>query len=151
MRLEQLTAAARSTNANKKVDVLNAVSVMRKFLIGQRILVVEDNGLVAADTSAILEDAGAEVIAAPRIREAVDVAARADLSAAVVDIDIAGAECTPVCEILDRRRVPFVFYTGQYHHHVMDRWPHAPILLKPALADDLLDCVERALQRLQHA
>ena len=124
---------------------------MRKTLIGQKILVVEDNGLVAADTTAILEDAGAEAIAAPRIREAVDVAARADLSAAVVDIDIAGAECTPVCEILDRRRVPFVFYTGQYHSLVMDRWPHAPVLLKPALADELLDCVERALQRLQHA
>ena len=58
---------------------------MRKFLVGQKILVVEDNGLVAADTTAILEDAGADVIAAPRIREAVDVAARADISAAVLE------------------------------------------------------------------
>ena len=28
-------------------------------------LLVEDNGLIAADTTAILEDAGAEVFAAP--------------------------------------------------------------------------------------
>ncbi len=124
---------------------------MRKSLIGQRILVVEDNGLVAADTTAILEDAGAEVFAAARVREAVDVAARADISVAVLDIDLAGAECTPVCDILARRRVPFVFYTGQYHSHVMDRWPHALVVLKPALADDLLDCVDRAIQGLQPA
>ena len=119
--------------------------------MGQRILVVEDNGLIAANTTAILEDAGAEVFAAARVREAVDVADRADISAAVLDIDLAGAECTPVCDILDRRRVPFVFYTGQYHSHVMDRWPLAPVVSKPALPKDLLDCVDRAIQGLQPA
>jgi DNA-binding response OmpR family regulator len=129
----------------------NAVSVVRKFLIGQKILVAEDNGLVAADTIAILEDAGAEVFAAARVREAVDIAARANISAAVLDIDLAGAECTPVCEILERRQVPFVFYTGQYDSHVMDRWSHAHVVLKPALSDDLLNCVDRAIKGLQPA
>jgi DNA-binding response OmpR family regulator len=124
---------------------------MRKLLAGHKILIVEDAGFVAADLTEILMGAGAEVIAALRLREAQEVAARADFSAAVLDINLAGAECTGVCEILDERRIPFMFYTGYYHSHVMDRWPQAPVVLKPALAADLLECVARVVRQVEHA
>jgi CheY-like chemotaxis protein len=121
-------------------------------LIGQRILIVEDDGFVAADAIATLQNAGADVIAAPRVTEAINVATCADLSAAVIDINLGGgAECTPVCKILDQRKVPFAFCTGYQHSHVMDRWPQAPVLHKPVTPDDLLDCVAGLARPLQPA
>lgn len=120
-------------------------------LTGQRILIVEDDGFVAADATAALENASADVIAAPRIREAIDVATHVDLAAALLDINLNGAECTPVCKILDRRKVPFAFCTGYHHSHVMDRWPQAPVLHKPVTPEDLFDCVAGLAQPLQPA
>ncbi len=85
-------------------------------LAGKRILVVEDQYLLAADLKRSLEKFGATVIgpaatverALALIRDAVP-----PLDAAILDINLEfGGTAYPVAEVLRAQNVPFVFATG---------------------------------------
>lgn len=81
---------------------------------GRRILIVEDQYLLADDMRADFERAGAEVIGpVGRIRDALDLL-EGDilLDGAVLDIDLAGEKVYAVADVLRARRVPFIFATG---------------------------------------
>ena len=83
-------------------------------MAGARVLVVEDEYLVARDIQRALERAGAEVIGpVARLNEALGLlAGRRDLTAAVLDVKLADGMVFPVADALRRRGVPFVFATG---------------------------------------
>jgi CheY-like chemotaxis protein len=87
---------------------------MTKELAGWRILVAEDEYLVALDVTRFLEAAGARVVGpAPRVAQAMALAERHDLfDAAVLDINLAGETVYPVAARLMMRRIPVVFVTG---------------------------------------
>lgn len=118
-------------------------------LQGWRILIVEDEPLVAMTFEDTLLDAGAEIIGlAGSVEQALLLieAAVADggLSAAVPDIDLQGAAVSPIADHLAARGVPFVC-TMDYGEDC-DRGPHAaaPILAKPFGPDTLVDAAGRA-------
>lgn len=82
-------------------------------LKGLRILVVEDNFLVAEMTREILEDCGCEIVGpVARLGDALQVAASAPLDGALLDVNLAGEFCFPVATLLQERGVPFMFTTG---------------------------------------
>jgi DNA-binding response OmpR family regulator len=115
---------------------------MTSGLDGVRILVVEDEYLVASLIQGFLEMAGCVVLGPiPRLAEAVE-AARADsCDAAVLDVNLGGTRVFPVAEILSRRRIPFAFVTGYgtaslpYEHH------SRPTIRKPFRKEELLTVV----------
>jgi two-component system, chemotaxis family, sensor kinase Cph1 len=76
-------------------------------LQGRRVLVVEDEFLVAMLIQEMLETAGC-LVSSPisRLAEALDAAGREDCDAAVLDVNLAGDRIYPVAEILSRRNVP---------------------------------------------
>src|SRR5271165_695797 len=82
-------------------------------LQGRRVLVVEDEFLIAVLIQEMLESVGC-LVSGPisRLAEALDAAGREDCYAAVLDVNLAGDRIYPVAEILSRRNVPFVFVTG---------------------------------------
>src|SRR2546421_9257076 len=83
-------------------------------LQGCRVLVVEDEFIIALEIQSDLEDAGATVVGpAFTLRLAMDLAAHADVSAATLDLRLGRDSVRPVARILADRGIPFVFYTGQ--------------------------------------
>ena len=79
----------------------------------RRILVVEDEFLVATDISGMLEDMGYQVVGpAPTVAIAIDLIAREKLDAALLDANLGGTSSAPIAVELTRRQVPFVVVTG---------------------------------------
>ena len=83
-------------------------------LNGRKILVVEDEYLVADDLAALLRDARAEVIGpAATLPKAVRLAADTELiDAAVLDINLGGIDVFPLVDELGGRGIPMLFLTG---------------------------------------
>lgn len=104
-------------------------------LTGKRILLVEDQVLVALDLQMTLEEAGALVVG-PCLR--LDQAMRATgseapLDGAVLDVDIASRLVFPVADRLLARGVPFIFHTGRSDlSRLRARYGETVILLKPS-------------------
>ncbi|WP_432256500.1 PAS domain-containing protein [Limimaricola sp. AA108-03] len=82
-------------------------------LRGRKVLVVEDEHLVAQEVADILRSAGC-AIAGPvgTLPGALQLAASEDLDAAVLDINLDGDLVWPVARALQARRIPFIFASG---------------------------------------
>jgi DNA-binding response OmpR family regulator len=103
-------------------------------LVGCRILVVEDDPLIAAVLADILQDTGAEVVGpAATLDEAESLARANGISVALLDIRLAESEVWPAAQILAENGVPIVFCTGHYDAQTLPpEWLGRPILTKPA-------------------
>lgn len=101
-----------------------------------RILVVEDEYLLAHDLSTALRDAGAEV-AGPfgTLGDAI-AGAEADtrLDGAVLDVNLRGEMVFPLADALTARKVPFLFATGYDRWAIPDRFSEVLRLEKPLKA-----------------
>jgi CheY-like chemotaxis protein len=83
---------------------------------GRRILVVEDEALVAMMLEDMLAELGCEVVGpAMRLEEGLALARMNGLDAAVLDINLAGERSYPIADLLDARGVPITFVTGYGH------------------------------------
>jgi PAS domain S-box-containing protein len=99
---------------------------------GQRVLLVEDEALVAMMIQECLTECGHSVLGPiGRASDALDAAKEGDFDAAILDINLGDGMAYPVAEILSARGVPFVFLTGYEAETVDDRFSHVPILQKP--------------------
>lgn len=104
-------------------------------LHGFRILVVEDEYLLADDLSDILTGAGALVIGpCATVADAVAHAGTADFDAAILDVNLRGEMVFPVADALTERRIPFIFATGYDQWSLPDRFADAVRLEKPLKA-----------------
>lgn len=110
----------------------------RLNLAGILVLIVEDEPLIALDLHAALSAAGAGIIAATETAEALRLIRRNDVSAAVLDISLGDRDCTEVCQALLHHRVPFLFHTGHANAAMLQAWPHAPVLIKPARTSEIV-------------
>ena len=107
---------------------------------GRRVLVVEDEFLVALTTIDFLERLGCEVVGpAASLPVALELARSETLDAAVLDMNIAGAMIWPVARALRRRRVPFVFLSAYCDLEVVSGpFAATPCLEKPLEQSRLL-------------
>ena len=113
------------------------------LLRGKRILVVEDEAIVAMLIEDELLEAGAEVVGpAGSVGDALQLieAAAADggLSAAVLDINLDGEAVRPVADTLAALGVPFLFATGYGEHCDTGGHEGAQVLHKPFDRHELL-------------
>src|SRR3712207_4631056 len=84
------------------------------MLSGERILVAEDECVIALDLTDALECAGAAVIGpAATVSETLRLAMAETLDRALLDFNLADGEVTPVLELLAAKGVPVVVYTGR--------------------------------------
>lgn len=82
-------------------------------LAGSRVLVVEDEFLIAAVLCDMLEDNAAVVVGpAATVAEAMRLLQEHPVDAALLDMNLNGQWSDPVAEELQQRRIPFVFTTG---------------------------------------
>ena len=112
---------------------------MTAVLEGIRVLVVEDEFLVATLIEDMLLAAGCVVAGPiPRLSEALDAADRGTFDAAVLDVNLGGDRVYPVADALSRRNVPFVFVTGYGASVLPGEYAECPRLCKPFKMADLL-------------
>jgi PAS domain S-box-containing protein len=97
-----------------------------------RVLLVEDEALVAMMIQETLAEFGFQVIGpVSSASEALAAARDSQFDAAVLDINLGDGMVYTVAEILSKRGVPFVFVTGYDADSVDSRFAGVPILQKP--------------------
>lgn len=82
-------------------------------LAGLRVLVVEDEPIVAMCLEDILEALGCTTIGpASRLSEGLALAGNEPIDAAILDINLSGERSTAIAETLRTRGIPFAFASG---------------------------------------
>ncbi|HET7308243.1 MAG TPA: response regulator [Gammaproteobacteria bacterium] len=113
-------------------------------LSGLRILVVEDEMMLAMLIGDWLAMLDCKAVKAARLEQAVALADSEDLDGALLDVNLGGKRCYPVAEALDRREIPFIFMTGYNDDMLRDDFRGRPVVQKPFLLED----VERLMTEL---
>jgi CheY-like chemotaxis protein len=115
-----------------------------------RILVVEDESLVAMLVEDMLTSMGHDVAAVvSRMGEALQVAKVGSFDFAIVDVNLDGTPSYPVAELLTSRGIPFVFATGYGLQGRGSKYADVPTLSKPFLSEDLAKLVSEVGGRRQ--
>lgn len=108
----------------------------------RRVLVIEDEMMVAMGLEMALADAGYEVIGPfGRLDQALDAARNGHMDMALLDVNVRGEEVFPVAEVLSARGIPFAFLTGYGPESLPVGLAHQRILSKPFRADTLVATV----------
>jgi len=115
------------------------------MLSGRRVLIIEDEPVIAMLLETMLEDLGASVAGFARTLDNALAADAARCDAAVLDIDLRGRKSYPAAERLSRAGVPIVFVTGFTRERPPKALGHAPLLLKPYAIHELAGALHRAL------
>ena len=122
-------------------------------MTARKILVVEDEGLIAADISARLEALGHTVTGtASTVAEAVEQAAGADLVLMDIRIDGPGDGIEAATIIRERYRLPVVFLTAHTDHPSLERAKLAGpygYIVKPVAPAGLQTTIEMAIYKHQ--
>jgi DNA-binding response OmpR family regulator len=120
-------------------------------LSGRRVLVVEDEYIIAMELDRWLQEAGIEVIGpVPRVEQALDLIEDEDgLDAAVLDINLGPGETVYlVAERLIALGVPILFASGDVRVRNDPAYSERPRLEKPIIAPELLRAVEGLVARM---
>lgn len=117
-------------------------------LSGQRILIVEDETLLALDLEEILKGWGAEVLGpVPSVEKALQVLSDERPDAATLDMNLRGDSSHPVAAALVSRDIPFVFVSG---YSEADSRVHAireaRVVKKPYREADLFEALVAVLR-----
>ena len=114
-------------------------------MAARRILIVEDESMIAMMLEDFLKELGWEVVGwAGGTEQALAMARDADLDAVLLDVNLGGHDTFAVADILRERHIPFVFATGYSKDGVADRFRGVPTLTKPFHCNEL----DRALHRM---
>ena len=124
-----------------------------RFGTAPRILVLEDNFLLAGQVCDFLRDNGLEPVGpSPRVADAARVLKDQRIDGAVLDINLGGQSCFPMCSHLRRWNVPFLFLTGSDTSKIPKAFRDVPLLAKPFVPEELRSTLDtllakRALER----
>jgi CheY-like chemotaxis protein len=118
------------------------------LLNGVRVLVLEDEFLIAMDVEQICRDAGAPDVILARTLEEANAAEPAAFDAAILDLMIGGSSTSGFAGLLAERGVPFVFASGYSElADVHARFPGVTVVPKPYSGDDLIAALAEACGR----
>jgi CheY-like chemotaxis protein len=115
-------------------------------LAGSRILLVEDEAIIAFALEDILEELGCTVVGpAMHLDEALALARCEAFDAAILDVNLNDARSYPVAAEIERRGMPFVFASG-YDPGSLE-WSGRPVelLSKPYRKDQVEAALSKAL------
>ncbi|MCT8990578.1 response regulator [Chelativorans sp. SCAU2101] len=126
------------------------MTVFSGKLSGIRVLVVEDEALVAMDLEMILEDLGCAVVGPVMRLDRAEALVKADVEAdaAILDVNVGGLQVFPLAALLAERGVPIVFATGYDSSGMPAEWNGRPTLQKPYTVEDV---ARRLLQAIAGA
>lgn len=115
-------------------------------LEGLRVLLVEDDGLVAMSVEGMLSDLGCTVAAqASSLPEAMERAAAGGFEVALLDVSLNGKQVFPVAEFLSDQGVPFAFASGYGRAGLPEAFRTRPVVPKPFQLEELSAALTAAL------
>ena len=112
-----------------------------------RVLVVEDDALMAIDLADQLEEAGFDILGpAMNVTEALEILSAIDCDTAVLDINLGQETSEEVARQLTLRGVPFIALSGYSNDQYPAAFKDAPSLVKPVR----IELLKAELRRIQN-
>jgi CheY-like chemotaxis protein len=110
---------------------------------GRRVIIIEDEPLVAMDLESILMAAGCEVVgSAGTFEKATQLIANTDCDAALIDVNLAGHPVNELAAALTQKNIPFAFATGYGREGLPREFRETAILKKPFTQNQVLALME---------
>jgi CheY-like chemotaxis protein len=118
---------------------------------GRRVLVVEDDALVALDVASTLEAAGFEVIGpAASVAKAIELIERVGCDGAVLDVNLGSETAVPIALRLLQLNTPFIALSGYSRDQLPDVFDQAPHMQKPHSGSGLVSALRTAMSVAVH-
>lgn len=112
-----------------------------------RILVAEDEPIVAIFLEDLLLEMGFQVVVTMNLAEAARAASHEALDAAILDINLNGQQSYPVAVLLAGRGIPFAFASGYGPEGREPGFAQVPVLQKPYREAQVGEMVHGLLNR----
>jgi CheY-like chemotaxis protein len=113
-------------------------------MAARRILVVEDEFLIALDIAGVLEQAGHAVIGpVSRVNEALQAIDSEPVHGALLDAHLAGEPVGRIADALKARHIPFAFVSGYGREQLPQAHRDMPLVRKPFTGPELLAAIAR--------
>jgi DNA-binding response OmpR family regulator len=118
-----------------------------KHICGRRIMIVEDELMVAMLLESALLEAGCSVVGPfGHLSDAVRAAREEAMDGALMDINLAGERVFPAAEALDLRHVPFLLVSGYDEEVLPACGRHWPVCSKPFRMEHILNMLGDLLE-----
>lgn len=116
-----------------------------------RILIVEDEYLIAAEISDILTTEGHAIVGtAASAEEVISILSNGPIcDLAILDANLAGSSVSPVATALERRSIPFIVVSGYSQWELLLPLRKAPFVPKPVRREALLAAVANFDRKLR--
>ncbi len=112
-----------------------------------RVLIVEDEPLIAFEVEQTLTDAGFAVVGvAARVEEALAIVEGGALDAAVVDANLNRVSAAPIAIALTQSGLPFIVTTGYTREQLPEGFQAGTLIEKPCLPEQIVEALHAALQ-----
>jgi CheY-like chemotaxis protein len=113
---------------------------------GNRVLIVEDQYLVADELGRAVNQLGGEVIGPARcVEDALRLAEETRPDLALLDINLDGGSVYPAARKLRRMKIPLIFATGYDREAVIAEFQQTPHIDKPVTAWSLASALSHVL------
>ncbi len=100
--------------------------------MAERVLVVEDEPLIAFDVADHLKEAGFEVVGpAASVAAALRLMESHGCDMAVLDVNLGRETAAPIAHVLSAKSLPFVALSGYSSDQLPEGFQHVPMLTKP--------------------
>ena len=118
----------------------------RRELSNRRVLVVEDEMMIAMLIEDMLEEFGCTLVGpATTVPRALDLIAKENVEIAVLDLNLDGQDTYAIADALRQKNVPFIFATGYGSTGLRQEYGNRPVLQKPFQAQALESALAGAL------
>lgn len=116
--------------------------VQQQLPAGLRVLLAEDEPLIAMDGEAVLRGMGVQLVVLARsVSEGLNAIASSTPDAAFLDLRLGADTSVPLAERLAQAGVPFAFLTGYQGDAIPPTFKDRPVVAKPFTPDLLLQAL----------
>ena len=113
-----------------------------------RILIVEDNPMLALDLEELLVDAGFKVAAiAGKLEKALALIESGGFDAAVLDANLAGVSASPLASAMTARGLPFIVLSGYSSEQLQGAFSGALLLQKPCRPTQIIQALNNIVPK----
>jgi CheY-like chemotaxis protein len=130
------------------VNVLRA-RMVDMTLQGKRILIVEDEALIALDLEFEARSMGAIVVTASTTQAAIGIISSTHLDAATVDLKLGRESDLSLAHALAERHIPFIFATALEQRDTPVPYANVPWLQKPFTSQTVRRALDGALSHMR--
>ncbi len=131
---------------SERAQAVSGLNTGAVQLLGTKVLVVEDESLIAMFIEDTLSDIGCKVVAvASNLDDAMTKATDIEYDVVMLDVNLAGKDTFTLAEVLSAKNQPFIFSTGYGNAAIPTHLQHVPVLQKPFREADLQEKLQTAL------